>query len=185
MVSEIIRYTVFGLFVGTGLIAIGSWAVRTRRISPFSKTAGWIRRITDPFLEPVEKQLGRRGGNPQQAEAWLVGGVVVGGIVLVSLTGWLESHARILAGAGRAGSGTLIRVLIWYALQIVGVAIMVRVIGSWFGAGRFSKFMKPFYFLTDWLIRPLQKVIPPFGMMDFTPLIAWLLIQVLIGVVIS
>ena len=36
--------------------------------------------------------------------------------------------------------------------------------------------MRPFHLATDWLLRPLQRFIPPIGMIDITPIVAWFLI---------
>ncbi|MGH7622515.1 MAG: YggT family protein, partial [Gemmatimonadaceae bacterium] len=34
------------------------------------------------------------------------------------------------------------------------------------------------YKLTDWIVRPIARVLPPFGMIDFSPIVAYLLIYV-------
>jgi YggT family protein len=39
--------------------------------------------------------------------------------------------------------------------------------------------------LTDWLIRPIRRILPPFGMLDFSPLVAWLVLTLLRGFVLS
>ncbi len=178
---EILRYTVFGVFVLASVAALGSWAVRTRRISPFSKSANFIRRATDPVLKPIESKILQRGGNPQTAEWWLLGGTIIGGIVVISMAGWILSQVRLLSLAGQRGPGTLLRVAIYYASRIVSFAIIIRVIGSWFGAGRHSRFMRPVYFLTDWIVEPLRRIIPPFGMIDISPLVASFIIIILTG----
>lgn len=178
---EILRYIIFGVFVLASVAALGSWAVRTRRISPFSKSANFIRRATDPVLKPIESRILRKGGNPQTAEWWLLGGTIIGGIVVISMAGWILSQFRVLSLAGQQGPGTLLRVAIYYASRIVSLAIIVRVIGSWFGAGRHSRFMRPVYFLTDWIVEPLRRIIPPFGMIDISPLVAYFIIIILTG----
>ncbi len=181
MELAILRYTVFGVLVLATAAAVGSWAVRTRRISPFSKWANFIRRSTDPVLKPIEGKILQRGGNPQTAEWWLLGGTVVGGIVVISMAGWLIDQFRIVSIAGQRGPGTVIRLALYYASRIVSFAIVIRVIGSWFGAGRHNRLMRPMYFLTDWIVEPLRRIIPPFGMIDVSPLVAWFLIQILTG----
>jgi len=59
--------------------------------------------------------------------------------------------------------------------------LIVRVIASWFGAFRFSPWMRPVYFLTDWIITPLRRVIPPLGMIDITPLVAWIALRIVLS----
>ena len=182
---EILRYTVFGVFVLASVAALGSWAVRTRRISPFSKSANFIRRATDPVLKPIESKILQRGGNPQTAEWWLLGGTIIGGIVVISMAGWILSQFRLVSLAGQRGPGTLFRVAIIYALRIVSYAIIIRVIGSWFAAGRHSRFMRPVYFLTDWIVEPLRRIIPPFGMIDISPLVAYFIILILTSMLLA
>ena len=186
MVLDIIRYAVFGVFAYSALAALGSWAVRTRRISPFSKTAHLIRRTTDPVLRPLEDKISQRGGNPQNAEWWLLGGTVVGGIAVVSFAGWVAANVATTVNAARGGEwNTIIRLIVYYVVQVISFAIIARVIGSWVGIGRFNRFMRIAYQLTDWLIEPLRRVIPPinFGgraQIDISPIAAYFLLRILL-----
>jgi len=43
--------------------------------------------------------------------------------------------------------------------------------------------MRPFYLLTDWLIDPIRRILPPFGIIDFSPMVAWLVLYVVRGFV--
>ena len=61
---------------------------------------------------------------------------------------------------------------------LLKVALIVRVISSWFGRGEYSRWLRPAYWLTDWLIRPLRRVVPPVGMFDLTPLVLLVAAQV-------
>ncbi|HYU30240.1 MAG TPA: hypothetical protein VEK83_14505, partial [Gemmatimonadales bacterium] len=63
------------------LAALGSWLVRTRRVSPFGVLGRTLRSITDPIMKPVERRLVRMGGNPVHAGGWLVVLTAIGGIV--------------------------------------------------------------------------------------------------------
>ena len=178
LILGVIRVLVFGVFALCVLVALGSWAVRSRRINPFSRAGHVTRKLTDPVLEPIEHGLRRRGGNPQNAGWWLLGGSLVGGILLVTLTEWALVQAARLASAGAAGPRGVLRLFVYYAGQVVTIALIVRVIGSWFGVGRFKRWMRPAYILTDWIVEPLRKVVPRFGMVDISPLVAWVLVQI-------
>src|SRR3989442_3928906 len=75
----VVRYGVFSLFVLSALVALASWLVRTRRLSPFGPVGRALRGATEPVLRPVERRLVRLGGNPVHAGWWLVVVVAAGG----------------------------------------------------------------------------------------------------------
>jgi len=56
------------------------------------------------------------------------------------------------------------------------LALFIRVIASWLGVSPYSRPMRIIHGLTDWLLGPLRRVIPPFGMFDLTPLVAYLML---------
>lgn len=183
LILDLIRGLAFGLFVISAFVAFGSWAVMTRRINPFSRTGQAIRRFTDPILEPVEHAVRKRGGNPRNAGWWILGASVVGGILLISITEWLIVQWARIAMASGAGFRGVLRLVVYYAGQILVIALIVRVIGSWFGVGRFNRWMRPAYLLTDWIVEPLRKIVPPIGRIDITPIVAWFLIQIVTSIV--
>lgn len=183
-ILELIRYGVFGLFVVASSASLGAWAVRTRRINPFGRTANLIRRSTDPVLTRIENWLHRRGGNPQHAEAWLFGGTVVGGIVVISGASFIADIVGGVIATARQGRPTLMfRALLVLAGQLVSVALLIRVIGSWIGWHRHTSFMRPVFLLTDWIVEPLRRFIPPLGMVDVTPFVAFLLIRLVVSLI--
>ena len=200
----IVRYTGFGIFAVCSLAALASWAVRTRQVPPFSRTARLLRGASDPLINPVERRLLTAGGNPVNAPWWLFGAGLAASIVLVSGFRWVAgviARVSYAAGAGPAGlfwvgvhgAGQVVLLgLVAFDLagavvgvhgagQLVLLALIVRVIGSWFGIGRYNRWMRPAYVLTDWIVEPLRKVIPPIGMLDITPLVAWFILGFLLN----
>ncbi|GIW51937.1 MAG: hypothetical protein KatS3mg081_1292 [Gemmatimonadales bacterium] len=177
---EALRYTVFAVFVAAAALAFGARAVQTRRISPFSRWARVIRGVSDPVLQPIERWQLRSGGNPQNAPWWLLGFALVGGILVITLAEWIATMFGRVGEAVSGGVRSTIRLLVYYAGQLVILALIVRVVGSWFGVGRYNRWMRPAYYLTDWIVGPLRRVIPPIGWIDITPIVAWLLIQFLL-----
>jgi YggT family protein len=182
-VYDILRLFVLAVSLTATVLAVGSWAVTTRRINPFSRLARTIRRGSDPVMLPLEGWMVRRGKNPQNAPWWLLGIVVIGSILLLTAAGWLIDTAAQLIAASQSGTRSLIRLLIYLAAQVVLFSLIARVVASWFGAGRFNRWLRPAYRLTDWIVEPLRRFIPPFGIIDITPLAAWLLLQILLTVV--
>lgn len=169
----IARYSVFGIVALCALAALGSWLVRTRRISPFSALGRGLRAVTDPIITPVERRLVRMGGNPVHAGGWLVVIAAVMGIVLISLVGWLLTTFARVQFAANAGPRDTAALIVLMLYRILVFALLIRVLASWFGLFRYSRWMRPVYILTDWIVEPLRRVIPPMGAMDLSPLAAW------------
>jgi YggT family protein len=68
---------------------------------------------------------------------------------------------------------------------ILWVAILVRVCLSWFAvdtaAGSVVRLLDD---ITQPILAPLRRVIPPIGMIDITPIVAIFLIQAIFGLII-
>ena len=183
------RYTVFGLFALSALVALGSWLVRTRRISPFTAFGRSLRAITDPIVRPVERRLVRMGGNPVNAGWWLVVIVAAGGVVFISLMGWAVDAFPAAASQAAGGPADVFRLIVQIAYKVVFYAIIVRVVASWLGYFQYTKWLRPVYAITDWIILPMRRIIPPIGMIDLSPFAAllalmflrWLLLKPLGG----
>jgi YggT family protein len=168
----IVRWLVFATFCGSALIAIAAWAVRTRRISPFSALSRGLRSVTDPILRPIETRVVRSGGTPAQAGWWLVIGVAVLGVVLLSVLDWATSAVQQVAAAAGGGPRAFVRLAIVLAYNVFFIALLVRIVGSWIGAFGYSRWMRPAYVLTDWIVEPLRRALPPLGVFDLSPLAA-------------
>ena len=179
----LLRYVVLAIAGVAALGAFGAMAVQSRTLKPFGWTARTIRRLTDPLLTPIERRILRAGGNPQSAPWWLIGIAVVGGIVVISVVEWLVAQAFTVAAAASFGTSSLLRLLVDWAFNIVMIALVIRIVGSWLGATPFTRWMRPFVVLTEWMLAPLRRVVPPFGMFDLTPLVAWILLQLARGYV--
>src|SRR2546425_498594 len=142
----VLRYLVFAAFAASVLVALASWLVRTRRISPFGPLGRTLRAASDPLIRPIEARLVRAGGNPVHAGWWLAVAV---------------------------------------AYRILVAALVVRVIAGWFGYFRYTRWIRPAYALTDWLVEPIRRVLPIAGGFDWSPLAAWLVLVVLKWVLLS
>jgi YggT family protein len=173
------RYVVVAAFGVSVIVALASWLVRTRRVSPFSALGRTLRAGSEPLIRPLETRLVRAGGNPVHAAWWLVVGVAAAGVLLLSLVSWLVGA---LYGAGAAfavGPRAVLALLVVVAYNVLFAALLVRVVASWFGAFRYTTWLRPAYVLTDWVVEPIRRLLPPTGGVDWSPLAAWLVLWVL------
>ena len=178
-VLTVARYAVFTIFAVSALAAVGSWLVRTRRVSPFSALGRGIRSATDPIVRPVETRLARMGGNPVHAGWWLAVVVAAGGVIFLSVLGWALNTFHIAASAAERGPRATLALVVELLYKVLFYALIVRVIASWLGVFRYSRWMRPVYALTDWLVRPISRVVPPLGMFDISPIVAMVVLWAL------
>jgi YggT family protein len=175
----VLRYALFALAAVAALVFALDWLVRTRRVNAFGTIARFCRSAVDPLIVPVERVVIRAGGTPASAPWWALVAVVIGGILLLSLLGAVRDLLLGLLYAISAGPTAAVRLVIAWTFQLLQIALLVRVITSWVGVSPYSRWVRWAYVLTEWILRPLRQVIPPVGMMDITPIVAYFLLWVL------
>ena len=178
-ILTVARYAVFAIFAVAALAALGSWLVRSRHVSPFSAFGRGLRSATDPIVAPVERRLVRMGGNPVHAGWWLVVVVAAGGVIFLSVLGWVINTFHVAAFAAQMGPRATLALVVSLLYNVLFYALVVRVIASWLGLFRYSRWMRPVYALTDWLIVPIQRFVPPVGLFDISPLVAMVVLWAL------
>ena len=180
---QVFRYVVFGAVALVALGAAGAMAVQRRALNPFGRVARLIRQLTDPFLKPIERRVLRAGGNPQSAPWWMLGVAVLGGLLLIAVVEWILREAVQARDLAQGGSRGVAALVVGWAFALLNLALIVRVVGSWLNAGRWTPWMRPFYWLTEWFLAPLRRVLPPLGPFDISPIVAWFALGLLRQVV--
>lgn len=70
--------------------------------------------------------------------------------------------------------------LISYVLWIFNLVLLARVLLSWFpNVDRSNPIIQLIYNVTEPVLRPVRDLLPQTGMMDLSPLIVFLILQVL------
>jgi YggT family protein len=184
LLDLVTRGFVVGAFVYAVVVAGTHWAVRRGRLAPFAAWPRFVRRISQPVLVPLERRILRAGGNPSDAPLWLLGIVVVGGLVLISLVRWGIGFAYELGALAQASPRAWLIAAVSWTFRLLMLALLIRVIGSWLSLSPHSRWMRPFVVLTEWLLEPLRRVLPPFGPLDLSPMVAYLLLWIVQQVVI-
>jgi YggT family protein len=184
-IYAVARLAVFAAFSLSLLVAVAAWAVRARRVSPFSPWGRALRSLSDPVLEPIERTLVRAGSSPQHAGWWLVIGVACLGVFALTLVEWIGRIAIAVADAAVGGPVALAQLAVGIVYEVLVLALIIRVVGSWFGVFRYNRGMRLAYTLTDWLVEPLRRVLPPLGALDWSPLAAWVVLWILKALVLA
>ncbi len=73
---------------------------------------------------------------------------------------------------------------IFALIQVLTIAIVVRALLSWFPGAAGNPIGKFVFDITEPVMAPLRRIIPSFGAMDISPIVAIILLQV-IGQILS
>ncbi|HEV2704662.1 MAG TPA: YggT family protein [Pyrinomonadaceae bacterium] len=149
-------------------------------VNPFSSPVLFVRRFTDPFVNPVRRALMGFGIQPNGAPLFVVLlTILLGYFVYILTASVLNTLAGILL-ALTSGSATgvvaIVGYLLYGALALYGLLIMIRIIFSWGQVSYGNRLMRLLVNVTDPLLLPLRRIIPPLGMFDISPIVAFIII---------
>jgi len=146
-------------------------------LNPFGWASRTIRRLTDSFIFPVRGSLRNVGIDPKFAPL-----VVILVSILLGYFTWrlVETIGNTLQGIiSSAGRGDLIAVVgfvLYGLLSIYILLLFVRIIFSWGMVSYQNRVMRFLVDVTEPLLGPLRRMIPPLGRMDISPIIAFLIL---------
>ncbi|MFA7250013.1 MAG: YggT family protein [Dehalococcoidia bacterium] len=75
--------------------------------------------------------------------------------------------------------------IVGYLIQFLGFAIFARSLLSWFPIDRNGPVVQALVSITDPVLEPLRRVIPPIGMIDITPMVAMIVLFIIAGQLIT
>jgi YggT family protein len=153
-------------------------------LNPFAWTSRTIRRLTDGFVMPVRGGLRQLGVDPKFAPLIVILLVIVLGYFTAQLAGTIGSTVigvwnSVMRGAVIAALGYIIYGL----LSIYLILIIARVVFSWGQISYRNRVMRFLVNVTEPLLGPLRRMLPPLGWIDISPLVAGLIIWFLLAAV--
>lgn len=162
VILQLIVDTVAGVLGGVLLLRF--W-MQVTRVRPPASIGQFTFTLTDWLVRPLRRIVPGMGGYDW---ASLIGAflVVLAASSIVLLAGGSGQHVLLYA---------LFRILNWIIYGFMGLLI-IEVIFSWINPqAPLAPFVRA---LTDPLLRPLRRVIPPLGGLDITVLVALIVLQI-------
>lgn len=162
-ILQLIVDTVAGVLGGVLLLRFWMQVIRVR---PPASIGQFIFTLSDWLVRPLRRVVPGMGGYDW---ASLIGAflVVLVASAVMLLAGWTGQQVFVYA---------LYRILNWIIYGFMGLLI-IEVIFSWINPhAPLAPFVRA---LTDPLLRPLRRVIPPLGGLDITVLVAVILLQII------
>lgn len=168
------------LVVGVGLAGVATldWAVRTRRINPFSGVARFMRARVEPRTAGIERQVIRAGAHATSTPWWALLAYIVFALLALAAVDMIDGVVREMAMASTLGVTGLVALAVRWTFGFLRFALLVRVLASWIPRLANSRWVSWTFVATEWMLRPLRRVIPSLGPVDITPLVAYFGLQV-------
>jgi len=164
--------TLFTLYILAVLLRLLLGFARADFYNPLSQ---FLVKITNPVLVPLRRVVPAVGKLDSAAVALAFGLTVLKTILLYLLTtgGFDLVHVLILS------VGDLLKTVIWIYI----IALIVQAVISWVGSTHGNPVASLVNSLTYPIVRPIRQFVPVIGMLDLSPLVAILLLNVLLIVV--
>jgi YggT family protein len=148
--------------------------------NPFSWSAVTLRRSTEPILAPTRAMLRGFGLDSKVAPFIAVILVIVAGYMVIQVAGSvLNTIAGIVFAVSSRQLGAPVAIagyLLFGFLGLYILAIFIRIILSFVAVGYGNRLMRFLYLITEPLLGPLRRTIPPVGMFDVSPIVAFIIL---------
>ena len=180
-------YVIVAVIVAMIALMLIRFLLNYADLNPFSRPVIFVRRLTDPFVNPVRRALLGFGIKPNGAPLFVILlTILLGYFVLMLAASVLNTAAGIALSAlsGRAGGiVALLGYILYGLLSIYSLLIVVRIIFSWGQVSYSNRVMRFLMNATDPILLPLRRMIPPLGMFDISPIVAFLIIWLFQGAI--
>ena len=152
--------TLFGLYI---LVVMLRFLLQWARADFYNPLSQFIVKVTTPALRPLRRVIPGLGGLDFSA------------VVLMWLLKTLELMLVILITSGIFNP---ISPMLWAIPQLVDLAInvflfaiLIQVIISWINPGTYNPIIGVINSLTDPIMRPARRIIPPISGLDLSPML--------------
>jgi YggT family protein len=142
---------------------------------------GWpavtIRRLTDPLIRPVRRALLGFRVDPKYAPLVTILIAILLGWLAVRVTdNVLGTIAGVMSAVQQQSVARIIGHLLYGLLGLYILLIFVRIVFLWITVSRSNRVMRFLVNATEPLLGPLRRVIPPVGMFDISPFVAFIIV---------
>ena len=151
---------VFGIYIFAVLLRFLLQLVRADFYNPLCQA---IVTVTNPPLRPMRRYIPSLKGLDTASVVLLLTLQMINTWLIASLLGAEPAFVGLLVTA----IGELLSKLVW---TFIG-AVIIQVIMSWVAAGVYNPVVEIIHSLTDPLMRPARRAVPPIGGLDFSPMV--------------
>jgi YggT family protein len=167
--GTLIIRVIFELYI---LLVMLRFILQTVRADFYNPLSQFIVKATSPVLKPLRRVIPGFAGIDLAAIVLMLTLKIIELLLIGLLHGGLVPIAVVLLGS--------VFGLLETAIYIYIVAIIVLAIASWISTGGYNPVLALMAQITDPLVRPIRRMIPPMSGFDLSPLVALVLLNLLL-----
>lgn len=172
-----ISWAVQGIIVAVILLMILRLIGDAADLNPFGWASRTLRRLTDPFVIPVRGTLRQVGVDPKFAPLVVILVSILLGYFLLQLVATIAMTVSGVITSIQVGAIISVLGFILYGLiSIYIVLLFMRIIFGWGMVSYTNRIMRFLVNMTEPLLGPLRRMIPPLGPFDISPIVAFLIL---------
>ena len=146
-------------------------------LNPFGSAFISLRRLTDPLIGPVRRGLINLTVDPKYAPlVTILIAILLGWFVLQLVANVANTAAGVLLSSRQAAIAPLVGYLLYGLLALYSLLIFIRIIFSWVMISYSNRLMRFVVNVTEPLMGPLRRMVPPLGRFDISPIVAFIII---------
>jgi YggT family protein len=146
-------------------------------VNPFSWSARTVRSLTDPLVSPVRRGVVRSGLDAKLAPLITILIAILLGYIAVQLVWALMFTLNGIVISLQIGSFfRLVGFILFGLLAVFSLLIFMRIVFSW-GVSSVNQVLRFLIRVTEPVLGPFRRLIPPLGMFDISPIVVLLLIR--------
>jgi len=146
-------------------------------LNPFGWTSRTTHRLTDGLLIPVRGGLRNFGMDPKFAPLVVILLVILLGYFFLQLLGAIAfTITGVLASVRDGAMISVIGFILYGAISIYILLIGIRIVFSWGRLSYSNRIMRFLIDVTEPLLGPLRRIIPPLGWIDISPIVAFVIL---------
>ena len=172
MINQILELLIGSVIELYTMIVLLRLMMQLARADFYNPISQFVVKATDPLLKPLRRFIPGLWGidMPSVVLALLV--QIVGLFVMMLLKGSISTSPMLYLLLGMFG-------VINIGLKIAFFAIIIVIVVSWIAPQSYNPAVSLLRQISDPIMAPFRKIIPPMGGLDFSPMLAMFVIHVL------
>ncbi|HEU5460225.1 MAG TPA: YggT family protein [Pyrinomonadaceae bacterium] len=165
------------IIVGVIVLMVVRLIVDALDLNPFGWISRTTHRLTDGFLIPVRGGLRNVGMDPKFAPLVVILLVILLGYFFMRLAAAIAfTVAGVLESLSEGAMISVLGFILYGLISIYILLIAIRIVFSWGRVSYTNRIMRFLLDVTEPLLGPLRRIIPPLGWIDISPIVAFIIL---------